>query len=122
MAEKPEAKIVREILTWLNNQDGIRAIKLHGSIFSGKGEPDVHATVKVLMPNGSAFGHSLWLEVKQPNHRPTGIQKWCQSEWQKAGAISTTVTSLQEVMNLVVSLHKKAKGVSDVSRANRRRV
>lgn len=103
-----EAAIVEEILTYLNSLPETYAIKMHGSVFTVTGTPDIL---------GSHRGRMLAIEVKrahpvrngQPAVRLKGmallywnegaaeIQAVQLARWRAAGALCGVVVSVDEV-------------------------
>ena len=88
-----EKSIVNAILKRLKSLDQCYAIKLHGSMYSTRGTPDV-----LCVKDGQAY----LLEVKQPGKKPTAIQEQEISKWNGAKAIARVVTSVQEALEAVL--------------------
>lgn len=63
----------------------VKAVKYHSEGHGRAGTPDVHVTYR---------GRSSWIELKAPGEKPTDRQLIEQSEWRKAGAISTWCSTL----------------------------
>jgi hypothetical protein len=93
-----EKSIVEAIRKYLKSI-GAKTYKMHGGPFGHAGAPDIIGAYK---------GRFLALEVKRPGEDTTPIQKVELRAWEKAGAISGRVESLQEVKDLI------AKGESNV--------
>ena len=87
-----EKTIERNILRWLNRQDGVYAEKVHGSPYGGAGKPDIDCCWR---------GRAVKLEVKQPGKEPTELQQYELDKWNAAGAISGCVRSVDEVKDLL---------------------
>ncbi|MGM9571630.1 MAG: VRR-NUC domain-containing protein [bacterium] len=86
-----EKTIVNRILKYLNSLEGCRAIKVHGGSFCS-GEPDIDAVYK---------GRSLKLEVKRPGGKATKLQLAILDKWEKAGAVTAIVDSVEKVKELI---------------------
>lgn len=73
------------------------AIKVHGGGHRGgrSGEPDVL---------GCVSGRMVQVECKQPGNTPTVLQLARLRAWQRAGALSGWVTSLEELDELMTHL------------------
>jgi hypothetical protein len=67
---------------------GFFAVKRHQSGANRKGDPDITGCVP--------GGRRLELEVKQPGNKPTVIQEYRLSEWQKFGALVGVVHDVEE--------------------------
>ena len=89
---QPETRIVNAILKKLRSLEGIAAIKIHGSIFARKGEPDIV---------GCRRGRFFAFEVKTATGKPTPLQLHRLEEWRQAGAIVGVVRSVKEVLQLL---------------------
>ena len=95
-----EKTVTNKILQWLNQQDGVVAVKHHGGGFSKSGEPDIY---------GSWRGLAFLLEVKAPGNYPTKLQKHRLRLWrEQGGAIADVVRSVDDVKVLF-----EAQGVYD---------
>ena len=86
-----EKTIVNNILRYLNSLRVCRAIKIHGS-GQRSGEADVLCCFK---------GKTIMLEVKRPGGAPTALQLEVLELWNRAGAITGVVTSVDEVKELL---------------------
>jgi hypothetical protein len=87
-----ESALVRRILTALNVMKGCAVVKAHGSIYSTRGEPDLH---------GCYQGHAFFIEVKRPGGRATPLQMFRLDVWAKAGARVGIATSVEEALEIV---------------------
>jgi penicillin-binding protein-related factor A (putative recombinase) len=87
-----ESAIVKRILTWLNQQEGIKAEKTHGGMYSKAGKPDI---------TGCINGRRFEFEVKRPGNKPTKLQLKELREWEAAGAIIGVVYSLEDVKEIL---------------------
>ena len=87
-----ESAIVQRIMTQLKQLPDTKALKLHGSIYTERGTPDIHITHK---------GRSYWCEVKQPERMLTQLQVQRLKEWENAGAIVGVVHSWDEVREVL---------------------
>lgn len=88
-----EKTITNTILKRLNQQHQCKAIKIHGSIYSTRGTPDIFCVKD---------GHAILLEVKQPGRKPTKIQEQQIAAWLGAKATACVVTSVQEALEVVL--------------------
>ena len=88
-----EKSITNSILKRLNEQNQCKAIKMHGSMYSTRGTPDILCVKD---------GHAIFLEVKQPGKKPTVIQEQQIAAWRGAKATADVVTSVQEALALVL--------------------
>jgi hypothetical protein len=82
-----ESSIVKSILDYLKTVPECMAEKTHGSNFGKAGKPDI---------SGCLRGRRFELEVKVPGNKPTPIQEAMLRKWNRAGAITGVVTSLEE--------------------------
>ena len=87
-----ESAITRRIMSHLRKLPQTKALKLHGSIYSERGTPDIHITHQ---------GRSYWLEIKKPGCRPTLLQAHRLKQWHGAGATVAVVHSWEEVKELL---------------------
>lgn len=92
MAEVSEKAIVDAILADLNRLPSMKAIKIHGSVYSRRGTPDII---------GCHRGKMFAIEVKTPSGRLTPSQKREIEAWKKAGAIAGVATSVGEARVLL---------------------
>lgn len=84
-----EGRLVREILAALRAQPRTYAVKSHGSIYSRRGEPDIHGCYR-----GTAFA----IEVKVPGGRATALQLHRLDAWSKAGALVGIAYSVEDAL------------------------
>ena len=89
---KGESALVTRILLALRKQ-GATAIKIHGSVYSRKGEPDII---------GCYQGMSFAMEVKLDYNKPTIIQQVRLREWLKSGARTAVVRSVDEAVRAAI--------------------
>lgn len=88
-----EKAIVNKILDYLNELPGCFAYKTHGGRFESlKGQPDI---------SGCYRGRRFDFEVKRPGKEPTELQKAQIRKFQDAGSVSTVVTSVGEVQDIM---------------------
>ena len=94
MAQKTplESSIVNTILKWLNQQPSCQAEKTHGGRWGRAGKPDI---------TGCYRGRRFELEVKRPGAKATKLQLATLKQWEKAGAITAVVTSVEEVKGII---------------------
>ncbi len=80
-------------MKYLNSLDECRAIKVPGTA-SRSGEPDIDGCIR---------GRTIKLEAKRPNGKygATKLQETILGEWQKAGAITGVVRTVDDVKNLL---------------------
>lgn len=83
-----ESTIKKNILKWLNEIEGGRAISLHGSRFGVVGTPDI-----LFIYRGRAF----FFEVKREGEDARPNQRAELAKWERAGAAAAVVHSLDEV-------------------------
>lgn len=90
---KPESRIVKKILAYLNGLDNCKAIKIHGSPYMEAGTPDVLCIYR---------GAPIWFEVKAASPgKVSDIQRRRLEEWSTAGARCAVVYSLSDVMEVL---------------------
>ena len=93
-AKKPplESSVVKSILKWLNDQPECYAVKTRGDNRQA-GWPDII---------GSWQGRFFAFEVKRPgSNKVTALQQATLAKWQRAGAITGVVHSVDEVKKLL---------------------
>ena len=93
-AKKPplESSVVKSILKWLNDQEGVCAVKTRGDNRQA-GWPDII---------GSWQGRFFAFEVKRPgSNRVTALQQATLAKWQGAKGITGVVHSVEEVKQLL---------------------
>lgn len=74
--------------------------KEHGTVYAIKGDPDLHGSWPVTMPDGTVWGRAFSLEVKAPGQPPpTRLQTKRLSDWQKSGAIVGVPRSLLDALD-----------------------
>ncbi len=88
-----EKSITNSILKRLNEQHQCKAIKMHGSIYSTRGTPDIFCVKD---------GHAILLEVKQPGKKPTVMQERQIAAWMGAKATACVVYSVQDALKVVL--------------------
>tara|TARA_Y100001963_G_C6769673_1_gene444190 strand:+ start:1159 stop:1440 length:282 start_codon:yes stop_codon:yes gene_type:complete len=88
-----EKSITNAILKRLNEQNQCKAIKMHGSIYSTRGTPDIFCVKD---------GHAILLEVKQPGKKATQLQELQMSQWKGAKATVCVVYSVQDALKVVL--------------------
>jgi len=103
MASGPETKLVGKMLKRLNGMDGCEARKVHGSQFS-RGEPDIDAVL---------WGVPLKAEVKVPGKGkasdPTPLQDARLRAWERAGAVTGCVRSMEELEALIERCSRRGR-------------
>lgn len=96
MAKGSETLLVTQILSALNHLPNTAAIKLHGSIYSRVGEPDII---------GCSEGTFFAIEVKANKNRPTNIQYRRLKQWRKAGANVGVAYSVKDAIDILAGKH-----------------
>lgn len=91
---QPEARLSRQIRTWLNNQ-GHFAFKIHGGPTMMAGLPDLIACV---------HGRFLGIEAKMPGNTASIRQKYVHGLIERAGGVVVIAYSLEDVQNAVVGI------------------
>ncbi len=86
-----ESAISKKIIEWFKHPArGGWAVKNHGSAFTGRGEPDIHACLNKRM---------IVIETKVPvGGRLTEIQKHYLDKWAFAGAVAIVATSVDDMV------------------------
>ena len=87
-----ESTITTAILKALNTMPDTYAIKLHGSMYSHAGTPDLCVVRR---------GQAYFLEVKRPGAKSTPAQVAEMARWTGVGAICVVVRSVQEAVEAV---------------------
>ena len=95
----PEGKVLKSLtghLQKLKNQGHpIWWTKMHGSLYTKAGLPDLHITY---------FGRSVWIEVKSATGRATELQEHMLTQLAKAGAtvgVARSVEDLEKILDEV---------------------
>lgn len=105
MSQKPETKIVNDIIEWIEKHDG-NAFHVHGSPMQRQGEPDIIGVMPVMVhrsdinANATVF-ISLGFEVKQPGETAETIQFYRLTQWSKNRWCAGVVHSVEEAERLV---------------------
>ena len=77
---RKEIDLVEDLIQRIKDDDRPSwARKVHGSLHSQAGEPDIDACVR---------GRAVKIEVKLPGERPTPVQYAALRRWQRAGALA----------------------------------
>jgi len=94
-----ESSIVKAIRRWLKSEygDSVYIHKFHGS--AGTGIPDLLVVWKA-DKRYLDYRRTLWLEVKQPDKKPTKRQLAEHAKLRKAGAKVHVVSSVEQVKEL----------------------
>ena len=90
----PEAKIKKEIRTWLS-VNGISYANVAGGAFSKPGDPDIIADIN---------GRFLAIEAKTKTGRQSEYQKTCQRQIEESGGAYIIARNLQDVVEAVALL------------------
>lgn len=90
-----EKEIVNQIIRWLKTIPNCEVRKLHGSVYSTKGDPDIY---------GCIDGRMFQIECKQPGKNPRPIQTKRLKDWRKAGAASGVARNLKDAQEIVAPL------------------
>lgn len=102
LAKRPsprESALVTQILATLRALPETWAVKVHGSIYSAAGTPDIL---------GSHRGRAIALEVKRHGGRVTSIQKRHLALWNASGAVCGVVHDVGEVRELLGLAEEKS--------------
>ena len=75
-----EKDLIRKIIKWFKEEGG-KAVKNHGSIFSEVGNPDIFASHPKIQK-------AIVIEAKQPGEKLKPIQDQRLLEWKAAGALA----------------------------------
>lgn len=88
-----ETPIVNKILKKLNSITGCTAEKVHGNAFQS-GRPDI---------NGCFYGYSFRMEAKSADtgYKATKIQLEDLARWERCGAVTGVVKSVDDALNLL---------------------
>lgn len=94
-----EAPIVNKILKKLNSITGCVAEKVHGNAFQS-GKPDI---------NGCFYGYSFRMEAKSADtgYKVTKIQLEDMAKWERCGAITGVVKSVNDALELLDKIADK---------------
>lgn len=87
-----EKSITNSIIKKLNAMPKCKAIKMHGSIYSRRGTPDIMGVWK---------GNPFFLEVKRVGQKATALQNKEIGEWNEVGATAVVVRSADEAMEII---------------------
>lgn len=90
-----ESRVVRSIIAWCKTQ-GIWATKLHGSVYSVKGMPDL-----LLLVPTDRWPVPVFLECKEPYQYARPLQRKRLEELRKAGVYAAVVHSLEEAQKFI---------------------
>lgn len=93
MTTKKEV-LANKIKNYLNKQPECKCIKIHGSMYTELGTPDIIGCYK---------GRMFAFEVKMPGKEKTitKIQKFRLEEWMRSGAIVGMVSSIDTIKNFM---------------------
>jgi Holliday junction resolvase len=84
---------VRRALELLNGEEQVKAIKIHGSVFQERGNPDIIACVRGVM---------CVAEMKTEAGELSALQTKRLTQWKEAGAKVIVSTSAFEVCRLIL--------------------
>lgn len=90
-----EVMILQQVLDHINSLPRAMARKVHGSVYGSAGEPDVDACID---------GRSVRVEVKRRGKVPEPVQYARLRKWEKAGALTGWVHSLEMLVELLTHL------------------
>lgn len=98
-----EAKIINDILDFVNKTGYGKAIKVHGNIFTESGTPDIIGGILVGHPwRDFPTVVPFAIEVKILGEKPSKIQEHRLWEWGIMGGFAATwVTSLEEFKEFI---------------------
>lgn len=107
---KRENPRVSRVLENLKQYRGVKAIKIHGSVYQQKGNPDIIACIRhegVDLPYtdyvAPVYGQMVVAEMKTELGQLSKIQRQRLKEWFNAGAKCIVSTDAQEVTRLIVN-------------------
>jgi VRR-NUC domain-containing protein len=83
-----ESDLARSAVSWLNLQEGVWAMKVHGGPYQRAGVPDVI---------GCAAGRFFAIELKRPGERPSPLQASVLRQLAEVNAIVDVCTSMAQV-------------------------
>lgn len=89
---------VKKALDLLNAVKGIKAIKVHGSVYQQRGNPDIFGSC--LTEDG--LGHTFVAEMKTELGHLSALQIQRLHEWKAVGAMCIVSTDAQEVFGMVI--------------------
>ena len=92
-----EAALVRRVLRELNSWPDCRAVKIHGSPYSRRGDPDIW---------GCRYGVMFLLEAKSPGKHPTALQYKELNRWHQAGAFTGWFTTYEDAIAFVSAISR----------------
>lgn len=95
-----ERQIVNSIVRWIQSIPNAQVRKLHGTMYTHSGDPDIYGCI-----NGKMF----LIEAKQPGKQPTRQQRRRLEQWKEAGAVVGVAHSLDEAKEI---LHKLYQGLN----------
>lgn len=87
-----ESTLASNVKDWLNKLDHCKAIKMHGSIYTERGTPDILCCF---------HGRLFMFELKEGRNKPEKIQEVRKRQWRESGATVHTVWSLEEVQRVM---------------------
>lgn len=96
-----ETKRVTRVLEILARIPNVKAIKIHGSIYSEIGTPDIMACVRQDDVESGVTGQMVVAEMKVEKGQLSVIQVKRLEEWHEVGAKCIVSTSPEEVARLV---------------------
>lgn len=88
-----EAKLVKEVKDWIAAHGG-KVFKVHGSVFSEAGIPDLVGCLK--------GGRCVVIECKAPGKKPTPIQVHQVQEFAKCGAVSIIGDDFEKIKKVLM--------------------
>ncbi len=91
----PEALLVRRILKELNSWPQTRAVKMHGSPYGRRGDPDIW---------GCRYGQMFLLELKAKGKKPTLTQLKQLGHWARVGATAGCFDDYEKAIACVGSI------------------
>lgn len=95
-----ESALTRSIMTYCE-KEGCYPVKIHGSLFSKGGMPDLVVLVPVTYQDWAV---PCFIEVKQPGQTPDDRQLKRLRELEKAGAVAIWASHLDTVKSAIASI------------------
>ena len=91
-----EKALQNSIIRWIAKKQSagvpIHHLKIHGNGMQRSGEPDL-----IICYDGRFFA----VELKHGSNKPTDLQKHRLKQWEKAGAVSAVVYSLDQLRKIL---------------------
>ena len=95
-----ESALVRRVLRELNSWPNTRAVKMHGSPYTRRGQADIC---------GCHYGRMFLLEMKLPGKKPTILQAKELERWERTGAVTGWFDTFEGAIDRVLSIDRPLK-------------